>query len=84
MEGMEHMERTAKRDGTPGLWELFRDTGEPMGYLLCRAENGIHSAAPAEERRPGRKVKGEMKLPRSPGERSGTGTESIDNAVKIL
>ena len=37
------------------LWELFRETGEPMGYLLYRSgEDRRPEQIPAEAQREGR------------------------------
>lgn len=30
------------------LWNLFRETGDPMGYLLCRAEERTRERQAAE------------------------------------
>lgn len=33
-----------------GFWSLFAETGEPMGWLLCRAEE--RAVRPAEDAAP--------------------------------
>ena len=32
------------------LWDLFRETGDPMGYLLCKAEERAREKQAAEKK----------------------------------
>jgi hypothetical protein len=47
------------------LWNLFRETGEPMSYLLYRAEKNRKKEADSQppERRAGRDDPGAPELP---------------------
>jgi hypothetical protein len=35
---------------TDSIWEVFRDTGDPLCYLIYRAENRLELGIPNEEK----------------------------------